>query len=140
MILKRFRAVYVLLNEIYLVTVCYSDDYPFDALRLTNLARSYDDHVLFNLIYTNTVQFRLLFDACKNVDVTVAELFKSYGQIVIALEELLNETNTFKMPVAPFEIIQKKDKFLGAQKSASLFKRVRLIFKKKIILTHSIQQ
>lgn len=95
-ILKRFRAVYILMNEVYLVTVCYNHDYPFDAQRLTNMARS------------------LLFDACKGVDVTVSELFKLYGQIVVALDELLNETNTFKTPFLPFEIVQKKEKLFFA--------------------------
>ncbi len=40
-LLERFRAIFVLLNEVYVVSVCYVEDYPFDAMRCCNNAKSY---------------------------------------------------------------------------------------------------
>jgi hypothetical protein len=40
-LLQRFRAIFVLLNEVYVVSVCYIDDYQFDAMRCCNNAKSY---------------------------------------------------------------------------------------------------
>ncbi|KAG2393360.1 hypothetical protein C9374_006891 [Naegleria lovaniensis] len=88
-IAKKFRAVFILLNEVYVVTVCHKSDYPYDALRCANNAKL------------------LMFEACKGVEVTVVNLYKKFGQIMLALEELINETNTFKPPSTSIEMVGK---------------------------------
>ena len=88
-IAKKFRAVFILLNEVYVVTVCHKSDYPYDALRCANNAKL------------------LMFEACKGVEVTVINLYKKFGQIMLALEELINETNTFKPPSTSMEMVGK---------------------------------
>jgi hypothetical protein len=50
---------------------------------------------------------RLLFEASKGVEVTVGAVYRKYGQIMLAFEELLNETNTFKEPTRSMDIISK---------------------------------
>ncbi|KAL0486874.1 SYP1 [Acrasis kona] len=88
-LLQKFRAVFVLLNEVYVVSVCHLDDYPFDATRCCNNAKS------------------LLFEACKGVEVTVPAIYKKYGQVLLALEELLNEPNTFQKSAIASDIVNK---------------------------------
>lgn len=48
-----------------------------------------------------------MFEACKGVEVTVVNLYKKFGQIMLALEELINETNTFKPPSTSIEMVGK---------------------------------
>jgi hypothetical protein len=88
-LLNRFRAMFLLLNEVYVVAVCYSSDYPFDALRCISHAK------------------KLLFETCKSVEVTASTVFRKYGQVMLAFEELLHENNTFKDPSKAMEIVSK---------------------------------
>ncbi|KAL9653988.1 hypothetical protein ABK040_014197 [Willaertia magna] len=88
-ILNKFRAIFILLNEVYVVTVCHKSDYPYDSLRCANNAKL------------------ILFEACKGEEVTIANLYKKFGQIMLALEELIHETNTFKPPSLSMEMVGK---------------------------------
>jgi hypothetical protein len=53
----------------------------------------------------------LLFEACKGIEITVPAIYKKYGQVLLALEELLNESNTFQKSTLASEIVN-KSKFM----------------------------
>jgi hypothetical protein len=54
---------------------------------------------------------RLLFEACKGIEITVPAIYKKYGQVLLALEELLCESNTFQKSLLASEIVN-KSKFM----------------------------
>lgn len=51
--------------------------------------------------------FRILFETCKGVEVTVGTIYRKYGQVMLALEELLHESDTFREPTREIDIVSK---------------------------------